>query len=107
MLRRPEILLEWLREGVSLQITAASLVGGFGPVAERAAWDFVAWGWATLVATDAHDPGSDYPGMGVAFRNITEHFGIDSARLLCMTNPLRVILGKAPVSSLWQRRRVR
>jgi len=104
LLRRPGVLLAWLEEGVDLQITAASLVGGFGPVAEQAAWDFVASGWATLVATDAHDQGSDYPGMPAAFRHLAERWGIRMAQLLCAINPWRVISGKAPVSALRRRR---
>jgi protein-tyrosine phosphatase len=94
---RPSVLLRWLDYSAHLQITASSLVGNCGPAAQRAAWHFLSAGWASLVATDAHDTQVHKPQMRAAFRYIRTRLGHDIARLACIQNPARVVAGQEVV----------
>ena len=87
-------LLDWVQYGAVLQITAASLMGDFGPCAEKAGWHLMASGLVGVIATDAHDVGHTCPGMSDAFSLITKHFGEDIAKLLCVENPSKIITGQ-------------
>ena len=92
--RHPEAVRPWLRAGAILQITAGSLVGDFGPVAQK-----LAWHWLTapdsarsaVVATDAHDPARRPPRLTAAIDAIAERLSHPVARRLCITNPGRVL----------------
>ncbi len=97
--QRYRILEAWVRCGVNLQITAASLTGRFGPDAAQAAWRLVAEGSVAVVASDAHgeDRGEDGPQMLMAFETIGARFGSRIARLLCIDNPRQIVRGKTPM----------
>jgi protein-tyrosine phosphatase len=99
LLARPQTLQRWVDGGVTLQVTAASLMGRFGPAAARAAWKLIADGTAAIVATDARDRGAGSPCMTPAFKMISDHLGLALARHLCIENPSRVLRGEslAPV----------
>lgn len=92
--RQPKILRKWLEHSSHLQLTAASLLGDFGPTAEKAAWDFLSSGWASLVATDSHDSSRRRPRMKAAFEHISNKMGQTTACLVCIENPLRVLTGR-------------
>lgn len=91
--KQPQVLLKWLDHSSYLQITAASLLGGFGSMAEKAAWNLLSSGWACLVATDAHDLKARRPCMTVAFEQISLRLGKSAAQLVCIENPLAVSQG--------------
>jgi protein-tyrosine phosphatase len=91
LVKEPNILLKWFEHSTSLQITASSLLGGFGIEAERAAWSFLNSGWARLVASDSHDLNSRKPAMRAAYNLITKKLGKDLANQVCIENPLRVV----------------
>lgn len=88
---QPQRLLKWLEAGAHLQITAGSLLGHFGPQAEKAGWFFLKRGWASFIASDAHDIKQRCPMMKAAFEKIRQKIGQDLAHLLCIENPSRVI----------------
>ena len=92
--RRPSAVLKWLDIGAYLQITASSLLGYWGPEAQRSSWHFLSSGWATLVATDAHDIDARRPRMRAAFGRINRRLGEDVARVVCIENPSRVVKGQ-------------
>ncbi len=92
--RHPQALWRWLNCGASLQVTAASLVGYWGPAVRRAAWQLVAQGWVAVVATDTHDCRQRDPCMSEAFLMIGARFGGAIAHLLCIENPTRVLAGE-------------
>jgi protein-tyrosine phosphatase len=92
---QPQRLSKWLELGAHLQITAGSLLGCFGPQVERAAWLFLRCGWASFVASDAHDTKLRCPMMKAAFEKIRQKFGQDLARLLCIEHPFRVVNAQA------------
>jgi protein-tyrosine phosphatase len=104
LLGRPEALRRWLDRGVALQVTAASLTGGFGPESASAAWTLMAQGLVGIVATDAHDRGAGGPRMTEAFEMISDHFSPELACLLCIENPTRVLRGESLMPVLWEER---
>lgn len=92
--RQPLAAAPWLARGAWFQVTAASLVGDFGPVSERAAWYWLTTHAAALVATDAHDTDFRRPRMSEAVDRIAERLGHVAARRVCIENPLRVLAGE-------------
>jgi len=102
LVKQPHILTDWLAHSAHLQITSASLLGGFGPTAQKAAWHFLSSGWATLVATDSHNMDSRKPTMKAAFEQISSKLGRSIAQLVCFENPSRVVNAQdiVPVGSV-------
>lgn len=100
--KQPKILRKWLEHSAHLQLTSASLLSEFGPIAERAAWDFLISGLASLVATDSHNLGQRRPRMKAAFEHISSKMGQITARLVCIENPLRVLKGRDITSGCTQ-----
>jgi protein-tyrosine phosphatase len=91
LIKRPEILLQWIEQSAHLQVTSGSLLGGFGLEAQRAAWQFLSSGWVSFVATDSHNLESRRPCMKAAFELISAELGETIARLVCVENPSRVL----------------
>jgi protein-tyrosine phosphatase len=87
-------ILDWLRGGVLIQVTAGSVVGRMGKNAERMAHELLANRWVHFLATDAHNTTSRPPKMREAFEVVAKKYGPDYARLLCVSNPLAAFMGK-------------
>jgi len=96
--KRPALAESWLEEGLTLQITAGSLLGQFGSMAMQAGWSWLARGEAGLVATDAHDRDVRRPCMTQAIEAICHRLGAEAARRVCLTNPIKILEG-LPVES--------
>lgn len=94
LLEHRDAVQRWLSCGISLQVTASSLTGHFGPQAERSAWRLIAEGWVDTVATDAHDHRSHPPCMTMACEMVAAGFGPNLARRLCIENPSRIARGE-------------
>lgn len=90
----PQAVAQWVDSGAVLQVTAASLIGDFGPAAECAAWYWLTFSAVALVATDAHDTSGRRPRMSDAFALIAARLGHNAARRACIDNPLRVLAGQ-------------
>jgi protein-tyrosine phosphatase len=87
-------LVDWLRGGVLIQVTAGSVIGRMGKPAERMAHDLLANRWVHFLATDAHNTTSRPPKMREAFELVAKKYGPDYAHLLCVSNPLAAFMGK-------------
>jgi protein-tyrosine phosphatase len=87
-------VVDWLRGGVLIQVTAGSVVGRMGKQAERMAHELLANRWVHFLATDAHNTTSRPPKMREAFELVAKKYGPDYARLLCVSNPLAAFMGK-------------
>jgi protein-tyrosine phosphatase len=94
LLRHPHVVRPWLERGALLQVTAASLLGAYGPAIERAAWHFLEANLADLVATDAHNLAFRPPKMTEAFTAIAQRLNHPLARRVCIENPCRVLAGE-------------
>jgi protein-tyrosine phosphatase len=84
----------WVELGCMVQVTAASVLGGFGKRAHAAAHRLLGMGMVHAIASDAHDPVNRHPRLDDAFRAISRQYGADIAELLFRGNPGRIIEGK-------------
>jgi protein-tyrosine phosphatase len=111
--RQPERMEEWLKAGALIQVTANSLTGRFGRMAERSACWLLDHQWVHFLATDAHDVESRPPRLRPAFDLVAEQYGSATAERLCIANPRAAFFGEpldvqpepAPAHSLDSRRR--
>ncbi len=80
-----------LAEGTLVQLTAASLSGGHGDEAQRAAFRLLDEGLVALVSSDAHGP-TRPPELTAARRVLAYRFGDDPrARALTVEAPRRLL----------------
>lgn len=91
-------MVEWIRGGLLIQVTAGSVLGHMGKQAQRMAHQLLADRWVHFIATDAHNTTSRPPKMREAYELIAERYGSDYAHALCIGNPLAVFMGK-PLAS--------
>jgi protein-tyrosine phosphatase len=91
--RQPERMAEWLRAGALIQVTASSLTGRFGQMAEQSAWWLLDHQWVHFLATDAHDVESRPPRLRPAFDLVAEQFDLATAERLCIANPRAAFYG--------------
>ncbi len=83
----------FVEAGCLLQVTAASVIGDFGPTAQLTALSLLDAGWVSIVATDAHNLVHRPPVLAQARDEITRRFGADAAQLLTELNPRRILAG--------------
>jgi protein-tyrosine phosphatase len=93
--RQPERMLEWLKAGALIQVTASSLTGRFGPAAEQAAFWLMDHHWVHFLATDAHNTESRPPLLRPAFDLVAEQYDLATAERLCIANPRAAFYGDA------------
>jgi len=86
-------LRTWVESGCLVQITAQSLLGVFGSKAKRFSDDLLAEGLAHFVASDAHDCKRRPPRLDLAYRYVVDEVGQQTADLLFINNPARVLKG--------------
>ena len=88
---KPEILHEWLRNGLLLQVTGDSVLGKMGKSSERLAHQFLANRWVHFLSTDAHDTVRRPPRLSAARALVAKKYGEEYATRLCVENPLAVV----------------
>ena len=86
----------WLAGGAMLQVNADGLLGAVGSAAVEAALDWIARGWVSFIATDAHGTRSRRPRMTEAMQLIAKRVGPDVAERVCIENAARVIQPTSP-----------
>jgi protein-tyrosine phosphatase len=91
----PELVAEWIEHGARMQITAGSLVGEFGPEAQRASRTWIRHGLVHFVATDAHNTTKRPPRVAAALAALRELAGDDVANALTVRNPRAVAENRA------------
>jgi protein-tyrosine phosphatase len=92
--RQPERMAEWLKAGALIQVTANSLTGRFGQMAERSAFWLLDHQWVHFLATDAHDIQSRPPRLRPAFDLVAEQYDLATAERLCIANPRAAFYGE-------------
>ena len=93
ILRNPQNAVELAKKGALLQVTAGSLLGGFGQQIQTVAHCLLDANAAHLVATDAHDDKSRMLKLHDAYDLVSRNWGEDRARLLFEENPLKILKG--------------
>ena len=92
----PDAADRWIRVGALLQVNAGSLLGKYGPQAERTGWELLQRGWASYVCSDYHAKGNcDTAAAAVAVRN---RGGVEQVDFLFTTNPERILTSELPAS---------
>jgi protein-tyrosine phosphatase len=86
----PNRMIDWLRGGMLIQITAASITGNFGRSSEKAAHKLLADSWVHFVATDAHNMIMRPPLVREPWETVERKYGKEAAERLFVTNPLAV-----------------
>lgn len=92
--QRPELIEEWVSQGRYMQITAASLLGLFGPKARQFARQMLDYGLAHFVASDAHDLRARQPRLDQAYEWLSKNYSAELAQLLCIEHPLAAVEGR-------------
>lgn len=95
--RNPARLLRWVEMGVLTQVTAASLLGRFGPQIQAFSISLLEHNLVHVVASDAHSPNGRTPRLSEAREEVCRLTGEDTATELFVENPQKIILG-APIT---------
>lgn len=95
IIRHPERIAPLVHLGCLLQITAASACGWFGRGPHAAARELIRSGWATVVATDAHNLRHRPPVLAEAHAALSADFGRSVADALTVHNPAAIFEGRA------------
>ncbi len=113
--QRLPLIEEWVSEGRCMQLTASSLLGGFGPKAHAFSRTLLDRGLAHFVASDAHDTKARPPRLDLAFQWLSDNYSPRLAQLLCVDHPLAAVEGRPldlssfppanprPAAGIWSR----
>ena len=93
IVRKPERMVQWMRSGALVQVTASSLYGRFGRIAESFSNQLLDLNWIHFLATDAHNLTSRPPHLRKAYDYVANRCGVETAERLCQLNPLAAISG--------------
>ena len=88
-------LRDWVHQGCFAQITAGSLGGVFGPVAQERAWGWIRQGLVHFVSSDAHNTTRRPLKLKFAYDAVVEQCGQEKAQALFVDNPLAAFEGRA------------
>jgi len=88
---RPRLLYELVKMNCLAQVTAKSILGGFGPEAKRAAGVFLKHNLAHIIASDAHDTAGRPPRLSWAVEEAAKITGKDKAEAMVTAIPQAIL----------------
>jgi protein-tyrosine phosphatase len=91
---KPEQLCKWLRQGCYVQITAQSLLGGFGESTKKQAEEWLEQDMVHFFASDAHNPDKRPLRLRAAYQAVAEKRGEGVAQALFLDNPMAALEGR-------------
>jgi protein-tyrosine phosphatase len=92
--KEPDRVARWVDLGCLVQVTALSVLGGFGKRALASANHFFSKGLVHVIASDAHDPVHRHPRLDEAFQAVSARYGREMAQTLFVDNPGRIVRGQ-------------
>jgi protein-tyrosine phosphatase len=87
-------IVDWMRGGLLIQVTADSVTGKMGKTAHKIALDLLEKRWVHFLATDAHNVTSRPPRLNEARDVVARRFGETYAESITLTNPMAVFTGQ-------------
>jgi protein-tyrosine phosphatase len=93
VMRDPDRIEPFVREGCLLQLTADSVSGGFGELCAQRAREFLERGWVSVLASDAHDTVDRPPRIAPGRDAAAQIVGEEEARRMTYGTPLRIVRG--------------
>lgn len=93
LMRDPDKLEPFVREGCLLQITADAVSGGFGEVCALRAREFLERGWVSVIASDAHDTVDRPPHIALGRDAAAKIVGDEEALRMTRGTPLSIVRG--------------
>jgi protein-tyrosine phosphatase len=96
--QRIDVIERWVDSGRFMQVTAGSLLGHFGPEAQRFSIRMLDSGLVHFVASDAHDLQHRPPRLDEAFQWLSENYSAEFAACLTIDNPAAAVEG-APLAA--------
>jgi protein-tyrosine phosphatase len=99
--QRIDQIATWVEAGACVQVTAGSLLGGFGRRAVEFSRALLDRRLVHFLASDAHDCEHRAPRLDLAYAWVKEHYGTEWAEALCVSNPKATLVGDPllPVAS--------
>jgi protein-tyrosine phosphatase len=94
---QPERLFRWIQQGCLVQVTAGSLSGRFGKLAQETSQRWLAAGAVHFIASDAHNMSSRPLRLKETFEWVSQMHGEEAARALMIENPRAAFEGTPPV----------
>lgn len=91
IMRSIDKILPFIEMGCLFQLTANSVAGLFGEMAEQRSKDLLAMGCVTVIASDAHNYLHRPPRLDQAIAPAAAIIGIDNAKLLVSDNPMKIV----------------
>jgi protein-tyrosine phosphatase len=94
LMRRVSDLVQWVRAGCLIQVTAQSFTGRFGKSAEENCKRLMRQRLVHFVASDAHDTEWRPPDMRAPYQYISAEYGDHVAERLFTTHPRMTLTGQ-------------
>jgi len=94
----------WVDMGCYVQVTAGSILGGFGRKARTSAIELLDRGLVHFVASDAHDVSHRPPRLDAAFAALRDRYGEASIQAVFVDNPAAVLSGEMVEADAMPRR---
>ncbi len=93
IMREPRWLNTLKDQGCLAQLTAGSLVGGFGPAVQQIAEQFLQGGLIDIIASDAHNLTHRTPDLSPGYEKASQLVGEETAEQLFVANPKKITSG--------------
>ena len=91
---QPEVVFDWMQEGMVIQINKGSIFGRFGRDEFRCANNLLRNGLVSCIASDAHGSDSRTTDMADVYDFLSAEFSEEEAELLLEENPRRIFENK-------------
>ena len=92
--RKPERVVEWIRLGCAVQVTASAFSGRWGDKPKKVAQWLMQRQAVHILATDSHSVEGRPPILSEARDFVGRHYGADVAAALVHENPRAVVAGR-------------